>query len=132
MKCLPSILLLVPILLVTACSSLAPDAKIAPAAARSEGAAVPASKNVRLSDLTADRIKVQDAAGSVEVHKVEFRPGISSASVERLARRFACTGGTGAGLITEKGPVEVYRMQCDNGTTFLAQCELRQCRPMRR
>jgi hypothetical protein len=80
---------------------------------------------------SADRIAVNDGAGNVIVEKVEFRPGVSSSTVERLARRFGCAGSTGAGLITEKGPVEVYRMQCDNGTTFIAQCELRQCRPMR-
>jgi hypothetical protein len=79
----------------------------------------------------ADQITVQDEAGSVVVQKVEFKPGVSSATVERLGKRFGCTGRTGAGLVTEKGPVEVYRMQCDNGTTFLAQCELRQCRPLR-
>lgn len=73
---------------------------------------------------------IQDAAGSVLVQKVEFRPGVSSVSVERLARRAGCTSGTGAGLITEKGPVEVYRVQCDNGKTFHARCELRQCQPM--
>jgi hypothetical protein len=65
------------------------------------------------------------------VQTIEFRPGVSSATVERLAQRFGCVGKTGAGLITEKGPVEVYRLRCDNGTTFVAQCELRQCRPMR-
>jgi hypothetical protein len=67
----------------------------------------------------------------VEVQKVEFHSGVSSATVERLGRRFGCTGTSGAGLVTDKGPVEVYRMKCDNGTTFMAQCELRQCRPMR-
>lgn len=76
-------------------------------------------------------IKFNDGEGDVTVQTVSFRPGTSSATVERLAKRFGCTGSTGAGLITDKGPVEVYRMKCDNGTTFMAQCELRQCRPMR-
>ncbi|MFC7514451.1 hypothetical protein ACFQUU_05485 [Herbaspirillum sp. GCM10030257] len=79
----------------------------------------------------ANVVQIQDDAGSVAVQKVEYRPGVSSASVERLARRFGCEGANGAGLVTEKGPVEVYRMRCENGTSFLAQCELRQCRPMR-
>lgn len=66
----------------------------------------------------------------VEVQKVEFRPGVSSATVERLAYAQQCRGGQGAGLLTEPGPVEVYRMACDNGKVFLARCELRQCKPM--
>ena len=66
----------------------------------------------------------------VEIEKVAFRAGISSATVENLAKRQACRGGLGASLITERGPVEVYRMVCDNGTVFLAKCELRQCSPM--
>jgi len=76
-------------------------------------------------------LTVNDGSGEVTIQTVEFRSGTSSASVERLARRHGCSGTTGAGLITDKGPVEVYRMKCDNGTTFMAQCELRQCRPMR-
>jgi hypothetical protein len=71
------------------------------------------------------------AENNVVIQKIEFRSGVSSAAVEHLAKRFGCTGGAGAGLITEKGPVEVYRMRCDDGTTFMARCELRQCRPMR-
>jgi hypothetical protein len=76
-------------------------------------------------------VSIHDQDGTAVVQKVEFRSGVSSATVERLGQRFGCTGTSGAGLVTEKGPVEVYRMQCDNGTTFMAQCELRQCRPMR-
>jgi hypothetical protein len=67
----------------------------------------------------------------VEVERVAFRPGTSSATVERLANAEQCRGGQGAGLVTEPGPVEVYRMACDNGKVFLARCELRQCRAMR-
>lgn len=70
------------------------------------------------------------AIDGVEIEKVTFRAGISSATVENLAKRQACRGGLGAGLMTVPGPVEVYRMLCDNGTVFLARCELRQCRPM--
>jgi hypothetical protein len=81
--------------------------------------------------LAPGQIKVSDDAGDVVVQTVDFRPGMSSATVERLAKRFGCSGSVGAGLVTEKGPVEIYRMKCDNGTSFVAQCELRQCRPMR-
>ena len=66
----------------------------------------------------------------VPVEKVEFRPGISSATVERLANAEECRGGRGAGLVTERGPVEIYRMSCSNGKVFMARCELRQCKPM--
>jgi hypothetical protein len=78
-----------------------------------------------------DLLIATDAAGTVVINKVEFRPGVSSATVEKLGERAGCAGGSGAGLITEKGPVEVYRMQCNNGKSFLAKCELRQCKPMR-
>ena len=64
------------------------------------------------------------------IQTIPFRTGVSSATVERMARDRACTGGLGAGLITADGPVEVYRIQCDDGKVFMARCELRQCRPM--
>jgi hypothetical protein len=66
----------------------------------------------------------------VEIEKVEFRPGISSATVENLAKQQSCRGGMGAGLLSAPGPVEIYRMSCDNGKVFIARCELRQCRAM--
>lgn len=66
----------------------------------------------------------------VPIEKVTFRAGVSSATVERMAKQHACTGGLGAGLITEPGPVEVYRMVCEDGKVFMARCELRQCKPM--
>ena len=64
------------------------------------------------------------------IEKVPFRVGVSSATVEKMARSQSCTGGAGAGLVTQAGPVEVYRMLCDNGKVFMARCELRQCKPM--
>ncbi|UGQ45161.1 hypothetical protein [Massilia endophytica] len=67
-----------------------------------------------------------------DIQKVEFKPGVSSATVERLAKQAGCEGGLGAGLMTAPGPVEVYRMACSDGRVFLARCELRQCRPMAR
>jgi hypothetical protein len=70
-----------------------------------------------------------DADGA-PIERVPFRAGVSSATVERLAKEQACSGGPGAGLVTDPGPVEVYRMQCDNGRVFMARCELRQCRRM--
>ncbi|RJF98118.1 hypothetical protein D3871_06015 [Noviherbaspirillum saxi] len=114
--------------LLTACASL-PGYSDTSAVASSPAPAMASHKQSANSPRNA--IQIQDGAGGVTVQTVEFQPGVSSASVERLARRFGCTGSNGAGLVTEKGPVEVYRMRCDNGTTFIAQCELRQCRPMR-
>jgi hypothetical protein len=70
-----------------------------------------------------------DADGT-PIQKLPFRLGVSSNTVEKLARQQACAGGQGAALVTEPGPVEVYRMQCDNGKVFMARCEMRQCRPM--
>lgn len=66
----------------------------------------------------------------VEIEKVPFRAGVSSATVERMARKAGCVGKVGAGLVSEAGPVEVYRLACDDGKVFLARCELRQCQPM--
>jgi hypothetical protein len=70
-----------------------------------------------------------DADGT-PIQKLPFRLGVSSNTVEKMAKQQACTGGQGAALITETGPVEVYRMQCDNGKVFMARCEMRQCRQM--
>lgn len=64
------------------------------------------------------------------VETIPFRTGVSSATVERMAKQQGCTGGLGAGLITQPGPVEVYRMRCEDGKVFMARCELRQCTRM--
>ena len=61
------------------------------------------------------------------IERVPFRLGVSSATVEKLAKQLGCTGGQGAGLVTDAGPVEVYRMRCEDGKVFMARCELRQC-----
>jgi hypothetical protein len=70
-----------------------------------------------------------DADGT-PIQTLPFRLGVSSSTVEKMAKQQACTGGQGAALVTEQGPVEVYRMQCDNGKVFMARCEMRQCRRM--
>jgi hypothetical protein len=70
-----------------------------------------------------------DADGT-PIQKLPFRLGVSSNTVEKMAKQRACTGGQGAALVTEPGPVEVYRMQCADGKVFMARCELRQCRQM--
>jgi len=84
----------------------------------------------RKSVLEAEAEAKRAMVDGVPVEKVEFRSGVSSASVERLANAEGCRGGRGAGLVTERGPVEIYRMTCSNGKVFMARCELRQCTPM--
>jgi len=61
------------------------------------------------------------------IERVPFRTGVSSATVEKLGKQQGCTSAQGAGLVTEAGPVEVYRMRCEDGKVFMARCELRQC-----
>lgn len=130
MKSLSLVILLSGSALVAGCASMNGTTGMnSPAVAAPAATAMPSTQ--ARSDVPSNQIRVQDEAGSVVVQKVEFKPGVSSATVERLAKQAGCAGSSGAGLVTEKGPVEVYRMQCDNGVNFLARCELRQCRPLR-
>ncbi|MDB5933887.1 MAG: hypothetical protein JWQ01_1231 [Massilia sp.] len=73
--------------------------------------------------------RLLDANGA-PIERIPFRPGVSSVTVERLGKQGNCTSNEGAGLVTEPGPVEVYRMVCDSGKVFMARCELRQCKAM--
>ena len=66
----------------------------------------------------------------VPIERIAFRPGVSSVTVERLGKLRSCISSEGAGLVTEPGPVEVYRMVCEGGKVFMARCELRQCTAM--
>jgi hypothetical protein len=79
--------------------------------------------------LGSDGLPLLDLNG-VPIERVEFKPGVSSVTVEKMGRQAGCQGGMGAGLMTPPGPVEVYRMRCDGGKVFMARCELRQCRTM--
>lgn len=99
------------------------------AAAAEQARALAAARQPAPRTMAADGTPIVRLNG-VEIEKVSFRAGISSASVENLAKRQGCAGGLGAGLVSEPGPVEVYRMACENGKVFLAKCELRQCRAM--
>lgn len=74
--------------------------------------------------------KDQNKTAAVSIEKVPFVQGVSSISVERLAKQNQCESKDGAGLLTPKGPVEVYRVECNNGQVFMARCELRQCSKM--
>ena len=65
------------------------------------------------------------------IETVEFVPGVSSFTVEKMAKAAGCASSGGAGRVSNKGPIEVYKMQCDDGKVYLARCELRQCKPMK-
>ncbi len=88
------------------------------------------SARIRHAKSSTDRV-IQDEKGTVVVQMVPYRTGVSSATVEQMSRKFGCAPSGGAGLLTEDGPIEVYRVQCEDGRYFMAQCELRQCRPVR-
>lgn len=70
---------------------------------------------------------VYDASGAV-IERIPFRAGVSSVTVENMAKREGCVGGQGAGLMTAPGPVEVYRMICESRRVYVAKCEFRQCK----
>ena len=82
-------------------------------------------------DLSEPAVVAQTASTDVTaIQRTPFKVGESSHTVEKLAKAQACTSTQGAGLVTEPGPIEVYRMQCQNGQVFMARCELRQCKKM--
>jgi len=82
-------------------------------------------------DLSEPAVAVPVASTDVTaIQRTPFKVGESSHTVEKLAKAQACTSTQGAGLVTEPGPIEVYRMQCQNGQVFMARCELRQCKKM--
>ncbi|HEU4777150.1 MAG TPA: hypothetical protein VFS95_10015 [Telluria sp.] len=70
-----------------------------------------------------------DANGQ-PIEYIPFRAGVSSVTVENMAKKEGCTGGQGAGLTSPAGPVETYRMVCDNKRVYTARCEMRQCKAM--
>ena len=107
-------------LVLSACSLL--NTKMAPPAPASTS--VPAPLPVRPVPG-----QLLDQRGVI-IERIAFRPGVSSVTVERLGKQRACDSDEGAALLTEPGPVEVYRMMCSSGKVFLARCELRQCKPM--
>ncbi len=77
--------------------------------------------------LTQTAQKEGDEEEEEDVQTESFRLGRSSYVVGEMAKKNACYSNAGAGLITEQGPVEIYRLKCKNGKVYLARCELRQC-----
>ena len=121
-----SVLLLSAAVLLSACSWLPSRQRDEQAGA---DAALAAARQPAPRTIAADGTPIVTSDG-VEIEKVEFRAGVSSATVENLAKQASCRGGLGAGLLSAPGPVEIYRMTCDDGRVFIARCELRQCRAM--
>lgn len=70
---------------------------------------------------------INNTPSKINIEKIPFEIGVSSNSVERLAKQNNCPSSKGAGLIYKKGPVEVYRVTCDDGRELKARCELRLC-----
>jgi len=56
--------------------------------------------------------------------------GRSSVVVEQMAKDQGCSTDFGAALITDEGPSEIYKVNCTDGKTFVAKCEMRQCTAM--
>jgi hypothetical protein len=92
-----------------------------------EPVAVVAKKAAPLVDKDGRPLVMVDG---VAIERIEFKAGVSSVTVEKMGREAGCAGGLGAGLMTPSGPVEIYRMACEDGKTFKARCELRQCKAM--
>lgn len=110
----------------TAQAAPAPMAAAAPTAeVASPGISIALPKEV-------PQLAQASAAPSVpaKIEKVPFRLGVSSVTVERLAKQNQCESKTGAGLLARNGPIEVYRVDCDDGKVYMARCEMRQCSPM--
>ena len=62
-----------------------------------------------------------------KIERVPFELGVSSVTVERMAKQNNCQSEKGAGLLHKKGPIEVYRVMCEDGREIKARCDMRQC-----
>lgn len=71
------------------------------------------------------------APAEPQIQTIPFLAGVSSMTVEKLALKYGCSARKGAARITDQGPVEVYRMACEDERVLLVKCELRQCQMMR-
>jgi hypothetical protein len=91
---------------------------------------MPAWTPVSASEVAAPAASPTVDVNGQPIEYIPFRAGVSSATVENMAKQVGCVGGPGAGLTSPPGPVETYRMVCDNKTVYTARCEMRQCRAM--
>ncbi|MFC0348857.1 DUF2846 domain-containing protein [Undibacterium danionis] len=76
---------------------------------------------------TATATPLSTTNGDMKIEKVPFELGVSSITVERMAKQNSCQSEKGAGLLYKKGPVEMYRIACEDGRELKVRCELRQC-----
>jgi hypothetical protein len=77
---------------------------------------------------TTAQLTVREENADVPIETIPFTIGVSSTTVERLAKQQSCESKLGAGLLFSDGPRERYRVSCEDGRVLLAVCELRQCR----
>lgn len=103
---------------------LAVPAPMPTVAVESKAAEPPKANNVYQP---ATREIIEDAPKKSNIQLVDFVLGVSSVTVEHLAKAQSCFGGSGAGLVSPKGSRELYKMQCSDGKVLMAKCELRQC-----
>jgi len=90
-------------------------------------AASPASATSAPAKAT-NTIEAPAVAKQSTPNRSAFRQGVSSYTVEQLARGSGCAGHNGAELISEPGTVETYKVVCDDGGHLEALCEYRQCK----
>lgn len=74
------------------------------------------------------QLTVRGGNTDVPIETIPFAIGVSSTTVERLAKQQSCESRLGAGVLFSDGPRERYRISCEDGRALLALCELRQCR----
>ncbi|MBI1834375.1 MAG: hypothetical protein HYR92_01080, partial [Burkholderiales bacterium] len=113
--------------LVTPAKESAPVIKPATTAVTTAAVATPAPAPAPTPALAPTPTAGNNGASKINIEKIPFEIGVSSNNVERLAKQNNCPSSKGAGLIYKKGPIEVYRVTCDDGRELKARCELRQC-----
>ncbi|WP_211451259.1 hypothetical protein [Collimonas antrihumi] len=87
---------------------------------------VPAPPPVSLSESLSPSEQIVDMPQQPSSRK----SGELSDTVERMARRNACTPAGSATLIAKTTAAETYQVSCQDGQQQLYKCELRQCRQM--
>lgn len=108
----------------------APVQKAAPVAPTVTLSAAPAAAGAPVAATTAMAAMAATATAPRMAKDENFTPGISSVTVENMAKKIGCIGSQGASRVSPKGPIELYRIQCENGSVFEARCELRQCKQL--
>jgi hypothetical protein len=64
-------------------------------------------------------------------HAAQVKFGKFSYVAEKLAKADGCGSDQGAALTTEPGPVESYRVECNDGRAFAVHCEYGVCNAVR-